>query len=501
MFSTLALSRFLSVQAKCVQSARTAILLSKMARTARSVILTRRPSCKRPPILSNSKTVTVIREYNKECFCRTIVIVVFIVVFNIACFFVDYDIVRAVWDVVNERSLSWTYHALCMRVHCPAVMSDRPTQQSTVCQECPNAYAQTHLDWLVRTMSTKPHSQAVSVFLRAFIIYTYRLHAAAVLVGFLFLYRHRQLERRFLPGGLCGEPTSRLCEQVLPAGRYLSVTIPICSWGPHSSFVAQTAIAVGAGAGILIIMPLLIYVPRLLWRVRVRSSCVGSVLVSNEQHQRMEQFTAYWTERFVFSFMLWVSFISFIAASTAINATPTPGTACKLADNSLVSGSDNEICYTREFAGTHALGVIITVALCIVFPWFQWWKCRQINYLNLEEDEHENIRYGVFWDQFAGGLRRYFCLLNFYQMTVLIATLNLWFTGDALGNAISMIVCNSIFIVFFFLLKPSQARLDDFVESYQYIVQIISLVLPIVINTGYPVNIDVSGAASFSGFF
>jgi len=47
------------------------------------------------------------------------VIVVFIVVFNIGCFFVDYDIVRAVWDVVNERSLSWTYRALCMRVALP----------------------------------------------------------------------------------------------------------------------------------------------------------------------------------------------------------------------------------------------------------------------------------------------------------------------------------------------------------------------------------------------
>jgi len=266
-------------------------------------------------------------------------------------------------------------------------------------------------------------------------------------------------------------------------------------------FDLQTAIVAGAGAPILVIMPLLIYIPRLLLRTRGK-------LDSNER-RRLQELSARWTERFLFSFMLWVQFISFIAASTAINATPTPGTACNgdaFRSTSSPDGSDAS-CYNSQLGGAHALGTFITVGLCFVYPWFQWKKCRQINYLNLEDDEQTCIRYGVFFDAYAGGSRRYFGLLNFFQMTVLVATLRLWLKTDDVGLAISNIVCCAILILLFLVGAPSADQIPvdiaclnlklnvpigDIIESYFLAVQIISLVFPLVLKAQYPINTDVS---------
>ena len=258
------------------------------------------------------------------------------------------------------------------------------------------------------------------------------------------------------------------------------------------------ALVVGAGSPILIIMPLLIFLPRLLWHVR-DNACVRGIfgaLGTKEQHQRLQRFSAYWMERFLFSFMLWVQFISFIAASTAINATPTPGTACDFENAFRSMVADEEaLCYTSYLGGTHLLGTIVTVALCMVFPYFMWWKCRQVNYLNLEEDERELVRYGMIWDQFSGGWKRYYCLVDFFLMNVLISTFSLWQQTDAAGLAISCIVLCSMMILGYLLLGPSQDRRDDFIESYYPAVQIVSLVFPFVGPAGanYPMNTEVSG--------
>jgi hypothetical protein len=76
-----------------------------MARTAKSVTPTRKKLCERLKAESHHVAAAC-----RELFlCRTIVIVVFIILFNLACFFGDYGIVRGIWDVVGERTLLWNH--------------------------------------------------------------------------------------------------------------------------------------------------------------------------------------------------------------------------------------------------------------------------------------------------------------------------------------------------------------------------------------------------------
>ena len=91
----------LSLQAKCARSVRAAIFRSKMARTAKNAIRTRKPSCGFLRILT-TPIIRCARLFTLAC--RTNVIVGFAVMFNLCCFFVDYEIVRAVWDIVGERA-------------------------------------------------------------------------------------------------------------------------------------------------------------------------------------------------------------------------------------------------------------------------------------------------------------------------------------------------------------------------------------------------------------
>jgi hypothetical protein len=237
----------------------------------------------------------------------------------------------------------------------------------------------------------------------------------------------------------------------------------------------------GVGAPILIIMPLLIVVPRLYLRVRGKS-------VPEETRLRLQKFSYYWTERFAFSLILWLNFIAFIAGTSSINSFPSPGTACN-ADpgNPFVLGDANDpkaLCYSSSMNGAHTLSVVVVLVICVLFPLFQWRICRTVNYLGLEDEVISETflnRYGMIYAPMAGGWRRYWGLVVYFNTSVLIGTLSLWLSNDPnFGLPVSNIVVCCVVMLAFLLLHPSGERRDDWIESYFLGVQVASLALQIV---------------------
>ena len=248
----------------------------------------------------------------------------------------------------------------------------------------------------------------------------------------------------------------------------------------------QIAILMGAGAPILIIMPLLILLPRLYLRVKAIDS------VPKERRSALQKFSFYWTERFAFAFVTWLGFIGFQAATPSINAFPSPGTACMATlsggPEEVISDSDDPKaqCYSEYMAGAHTLAFLVVLAICVLFPLWQWKLCRKVNYLGLEDEvvsESFGNRYGSLYAANGRGWKRYWGLVVYFNTTVLIGTLSLWLAADPnLGLPIScIVVCGAIMLGFIFLF-PSAERFDDLVESYFLAVQIISLSLQIVVN-------------------
>jgi hypothetical protein len=240
----------------------------------------------------------------------------------------------------------------------------------------------------------------------------------------------------------------------------------------------------GAGAPILIIMPLLILVPR--WYLRVKAA----ESVPKEKRLSLQRFSHYWTERFVFAVILWMNFIAFQAATPSINAFPSPGTACTtIADPPTVvtdTFDPKAVCYSDYMAGAHTLAVIVVLVICVLFPLFQWKICRRVNYLGLEDEvasETFLTRYGAIYGANADGWRRYWGLVVYFNTVVLIGTLGNWLVNDPnLGLPISsIVVCSAVMLGFLFL-HPSAERFDDVVESYFLAVQISSLALQIAAN-------------------
>ena len=254
----------------------------------------------------------------------------------------------------------------------------------------------------------------------------------------------------------------------------------------------QIAILMGAGAPILIIMPLLILLPRLYLRVKAIDS------VPKQRRLALQKFSFYWTERFAFAFVTWLGFIGFQAATPSINAFPSPGTACMATlpgdPQSVISDSADTkaLCYSEYMAGAHTLAFLVVLAICVLFPLWQWKLCRKVNYLGLEDEvvsESFGNRYGSLYAANGRGWKRYWGLVVYFNTTVLIGTLSLWLAADVnLGLPISSIVVNGAVMLGFIFLCPSAERFDDLVESYFLAVQIISLSLQIVANDPVPIK-------------
>ena len=256
-----------------------------------------------------------------------------------------------------------------------------------------------------------------------------------------------------------------------------------------------------AGAPIFLIMPMLIYGPKillrflqsppesnprqLLWHQRLPEHLLRRLGIFSastaaeyrDQHRRLQKFSLYWEDRFVFAVLRWVSFIAFIAANTAIQATPSPGIACLGTD---FVQDRSFTCYSEDLAIPHAVGSVIAVLICAVFPYYIFQNIRRISFNNREEDTREIELFGPFFGSYKKGLSQYFFLLNHFQMTVLIAVLGLVLSTDAQQLAVSNLVLNLMYILTVVIGRPFMYMLDNLLETATSAVQAFGILLQIV---------------------
>jgi hypothetical protein len=192
-----------------------------------------------------------------------------------------------------------------------------------------------------------------------------------------------------------------------------------------STFDRQMTLVLATGLPILIIMPALIYVPRLVHTVLMRRArqsgrSVGrkaSVMVDDEHlnlarggrlnHvaeaeylEALLRFSAHWQDRFWFAVMIWMWFVAFISAQAAIQATPVPTLSCT-GDNVLVA-DPSERCFSDSMAKTHFVALVVTFVFVLALPYLLHRGISHIRYLEQLEDDKCNLKFGYFY----GGLRQ-----------------------------------------------------------------------------------------------
>jgi hypothetical protein len=258
----------------------------------------------------------------------------------------------------------------------------------------------------------------------------------------------------------------------------------------------QVLLCIYAGAPIFVLMPILIYGPKILssvlsslhsreenspkqlqWHQRLLRRLGILHANSTDQHRRLQKFSLYWEDRFVFAVLRWLSFIAFTAASIAIQATPSPAIACS--GTELVT-DPAFTCYSEDLAVTHTAGTVIAVLLCMALPYYIFKNIRRISFNDREESPRETKRFGAFFDAYRKGVSQYFFLLNHFQMTVLVTVLSLVLKKDELGLAISNLVLNLAYMLTVVIGRPFTYMLDNVFETATTGVQAYGIILSIV---------------------
>jgi hypothetical protein len=264
----------------------------------------------------------------------------------------------------------------------------------------------------------------------------------------------------------------------------------------------QMLLCIYVGAPIFLIMPILIYGPKILlpflrslqklnttqlpWHQRLLKQLLGTLGVLPEstatgfrdQYRRLQKISFYWEDRFVFAVLRWLSFISLIAASTAIQATPGP-IACSGTESTLVV-DPAFTCYSKELAVAHTLGAAIAVLICAVLPYYIYHNVRRISFNDREQDPRESERFGAFFGSCRKGPSQYFFLLNHFQMTVAIEVLSLLLRTSELGLAVSNLVLSIAYMLTVVIGQPFTHTLDNVVETATTGVQAYGILLSIV---------------------
>jgi hypothetical protein len=263
----------------------------------------------------------------------------------------------------------------------------------------------------------------------------------------------------------------------------------------------QMLLCIYVGAPIFLIMPILIYGPKIVlsfrqslqkssttqlpWHQRLLEQLLGrlgvlpalAVTGNRDQHRRLQKISFYWEDRFVFAVLRWLSFIAFIAASTAIEATPSP-IACSGTEFTLVA-DPAFTCYSKELAVAHTLGSAITVLICAVLPYYIYHNVHRISFNDREEDARESQRFGAFFGSYRKGLSQYFFLLNHFQMTILIGVLSLLLKTHELGLAVSNLVLSLAYMLTVVIGRPFTHALDNVLETATTGVQAYGILLSI----------------------
>jgi hypothetical protein len=103
-----------------------------------------------------------------------------------------------------------------------------------------------------------------------------------------------------------------------------------------------------------------------------------------ESDERLLQFSIYWRNRFWFALMIWMWFVAFISAQTALQATPIPTLACD--DNNVLMADAGLRCYSGDLAILHLLGCVISFIFVVLLPYFLQTRISRIRYVDRLED-------------------------------------------------------------------------------------------------------------------
>ena len=266
----------------------------------------------------------------------------------------------------------------------------------------------------------------------------------------------------------------------------------------------QLLLCIYVGAPIFLIMPIMIYGPKILlsflrslqesnprqlmWHQRLLKQLLGTLGVlpaltataHRDQYRWLQKISFYWEDRFVFAVLRWLSFIAFIAATTAIQVAPSPIACSGITPPFTLVADPAFTCFSEELAVAHTVGFAIAVLICGALPYYIYHNVRRISFNDSEEDPRETERFGAFFGAYRKGVSQYFFLLNHFQMTVLIGVLSLLLKTNELGLAISNLVLNIAYMLTVVIGRPFTHTLDSVLETATTGVQAYGILLSIV---------------------
>ena len=252
------------------------------------------------------------------------------------------------------------------------------------------------------------------------------------------------------------------------------------------------ALSLGTGAPIFVLFPLLIYAPQVWSGLKDRIKLLvqttkpraaaprdawadGPALhrgpsafsdFHGSDAQRECNRSAYWRRRFIFAVLLWMTFVSFIAADFAMQALPIPGMACMLADDNqwLLKADPQFVCFSDEMFRSHLAGAILALVFTFLFPALLYSKIRGISVLNKWDDAICVFQFGYFYDPFKKNWRYWF-LVNHLQLCVLTTVLSVVFWVDEMAMVIAPMIVHILYLAVIIFGRPFESWLDNILEA------------------------------------
>ena len=249
-------------------------------------------------------------------------------------------------------------------------------------------------------------------------------------------------------------------------------------------------LSLGTGAPIVVLFPLLFYVPQV-WnglkrRIKLQPTKPPVVVPRDvwvhgpalhrepssfsdfrgSDAQRECKRSAHWRHRFWFAVLLWMTFVSFIAADFAMQALPIPGMACMLADDHqwVLKADPKFVCFSDEMFRSHLAGAILALVFTFLFPALLYSKIRGISVLNKWDDAICVFQFGYFYDPFKKNWRYWF-LVNHLQLCVLTTVLSVVFWVDEMAMVIAPMIVHILYLAVIIFGRPFESWLDNILEA------------------------------------
>jgi hypothetical protein len=177
----------------------------------------------------------------------------------------------------------------------------------------------------------------------------------------------------------------------------------------------------------------------------------------------------HWRHRFVFAVLLWMSFVSFISADFAMQAAPVPGIACFLTESNewILKADPNLLCFSSEMRRSHLAGALLALVFTMAFPSVIYSKLNRISNLQLWDNADCQFQMGYFY----GPLKTAWCYLsviNHLQLCVFMTVFNLIFWQDEMAMTIVPMTLDALYVAVIVVVRPYASRLDNILEAIFY---------------------------------